>query len=212
MGLEILFADGPFLEFCVMIAKFNGTSSSSVKKSKFKMLQTWTNRDNEHYDYVVGQQRPQVLTMRDMGNIVLMVKGKHNLLMHIDTEEEGLAHSLENMCRNAASDVMTKLFEFSRSLPSQVETVNKCLDERKATHEKSKQQMREQIKILEGRQGLNSGQARRSLQGDAQFLYRGLFPEKKDRDGETILRKDKTLVTFTAVEMVMKANPQIKSK
>jgi hypothetical protein len=211
-GLEILFADGPFLDFCVMIAKFNGTSSSSVKKSKFKMLQTWTNRDNEHYEYVVSQQRPQVLTMRDMGNIVLMVKGKHNLLMHIDTEEEGLAHSLENMCRNAASDVMTKLFEFSRSLPSQVETVNKCLDECKATHEKSKQQMREQIKILEERQGLNSGQARRSLQGDAQFLYRGLFPEKKDRDGETILRKDKTPVTFTAAEMVMKANPQIKSK
>jgi hypothetical protein len=72
--------------------------------------------------------------------------------------------------------------------------------------------MREQIKILEERQGCSSGQARRSLQGDAQFLYRGLFPAKKDRDGGTMYRKDKTPVTFTAAEMVMKANPQIKSK
>jgi hypothetical protein len=47
-----------------MIAKFNGTSSSSVKKSKFKMLQTWTIRNN--YDYVCGQLRPKVLTMRGM--------------------------------------------------------------------------------------------------------------------------------------------------
>jgi len=210
-GLEIFFDDGPFLDFCETIALFNGSSKSIVKKSKLKMLKTWTNRNNEYYDYL-GGPRPQVLVVRDMGNIVLTVKGKHNLLMHIDTEEERLAHSLENMCRNAASDVMTKLFEFSRSLPSQVETVNKYLNKRNATHEKSKQQMREQIKILEERQGLNSGQAHRSLQGDAQFLYRGLFPEKKDRDGETILRKDETPVTFTAAEMVMKANPQIKSK
>jgi hypothetical protein len=210
-GLEIFFVDGPFLDFCETIALFNGSPKPIVKRSKLKMLKTWTNHKNEHYEYL-GGPRPQVVTVRDAGNIVLTPKGKHNLLMHIDTEEEGLEHSLENMCRNLSSDVMTKLFEFSRSLPSQVETVNKCMDLRKATHEKSKQQMREQIKILEERQGCSSGQARRSLQGDAQFLYRGLFPEKKDRDGKTIYRKDKTPVTFTAAEMVMIANPQIKSK
>ncbi len=211
-GLEIFFVDGPFLDFCETIALFNCTSKCIVKRSKLKMLKTWTNRNNEHYEYIGDTPQPQVFTARDVGNIVLKVKGKHNLLMHIDIEEEGLAHSLENMCRNLSSDVMTKLFEFSRSLPSQVETVNKCLDKRKSTHEKSKQQMREQIKILEERQGCSSGQARRSLQGDAQFLYRGLFPAKKDRDGGTMYRKDKTPVTFTAAEMVMKANPQIKSK
>jgi hypothetical protein len=210
-GLEIFFNDGPFLDFCETIALFNGSSKKIVKRSKLKMLKTWTNRNNEHYEYR-GGLRPEIVTVRDVGNIVLTAKGKHNLLMHIDTEEEGLAHSLENMCRNLSSDVMTKLFEFSRSLPSQVETVNKYLDLTKTTHEKSKQQMREQMKILEERQGCSSGQARRSLQGDAQFLYRGLFPEKKDCDGKTIYRKDKTPVTFTAAEMVMKANPQIKSK
>ena len=210
-GLEIFFDDGPFLDFCETIALFNGSSKKIVKRSKLKMLKTWTNRNNEHYEYR-GGLRPEIGTVRDVGNIVLTAKGKHNLLMHIDTEEEGLAHSLENMCRNLSSDVMTKLFEFSRSLPSQVETVNKYLDLTKTTHEKSKQQMREQMKILEERQGCSSGQARRSLQGDAQFLYRGLFPAKKDRDGGTMYRKDKTPVTFTAAEMVMKANPQIKSK
>lgn len=210
-GLEIFFNDGPFVDFCETIALFNGSSKKIVKRSKLKMLNTWTNRNNEHYEYR-GDLRPEIVTVRDVGNIVLTAKGKHNLLMHIDTEEEGLAHSLENMCRNLSSDVMTKLFEFSRSLPSQVETVNKYLDLTKATHEKSKQQMREQTKILEERQGCSSGQARRSLQGDAQFLYRGLFPEKKDCDGNTIYRKDNTPITYTAAEMVMKANPQIKSK
>jgi hypothetical protein len=119
-----------------MIAKFNGTKSVIVRNSKFKMLQTWTNRDNEHYDYV-GGQRPQVLTMRDMGNIVLTVKGKHNLLMHIDIEEEDMPHSLENICRDKASDVMTKLFELSRSLPSHLETVNKYLKTRNETPKNS---------------------------------------------------------------------------
>jgi hypothetical protein len=36
-------------------------------------------------------------------------KGKHNLLMHIHTEEEDMPHSLEKICRDKASDVMTKL-------------------------------------------------------------------------------------------------------
>jgi hypothetical protein len=211
-GLEILFADGPFLDFCVMIAKFNGTKSVIVRNSKFKMLQTWANRDNEHYDYV-GGQRPQVLTMRDMGNIVLTVKGKHNLLMHIDIEEEDMPHSLENICRDKASDVMTKLFELSRSLPSHLETVNKYLKTRNETQEKSKEQFREQIKIMAERHGVGSMQALRSLQSDAQLLYRGLFPPKKNPDGTTVFRKDgKTPVTHTAAEMVLIANPQMESK
>jgi hypothetical protein len=204
-GLEILFADGPFLDFCVMIAKFNGTKSVIVRNSKFKMLQTWANRDNEHYDYV-GGQRPQVLTMRDMGNIVLTVKGKH-------IEEEDMPHSLENICRDKASDVMTKLFELSRSLPSHLETVNKYLKTRNETQEKSKEQFREQIKIMAERHGVGSMQALRSLQSDAQLLYRGLFPPKKNPDGTTVFRKDgKTPVTHTAAEMVLIANPQMESK
>jgi hypothetical protein len=54
-------------------------------------------------------------------------KGEHNLLMHIDTEKEDMPHSLENICRDKASDVMTKPFELSRWLPSHLETVNNHL-------------------------------------------------------------------------------------
>jgi hypothetical protein len=79
-------------------------------------------------------------------------------------------------------------------------------------HEKTKEQMREQIKIRAERQGVRGVQALRSLQSDAQLLYLGLFPAKKNPDGTTVRRKDGiTPVTYAAAEMVLIANPQMES-
>jgi hypothetical protein len=200
-------------EFCETIAKTNKAPLPLVKKSKLKRLKTWNNRDNVYYHYS-GDVAPEHLRVGDMCDIKLTVKGKHSLLMYIDTENDGLPHTLENMCVDKASDVITKLFEFSRSLPSQVQTVIKCLGKRKETHEQSKQQMREQIKIMQDKNSsITKVKALNSLRGDAQILYQGLFPEKKNPDGTTMTKKkDGTPIKHSAVEMVMRANPEIEKK
>eukprot|EP00802_Teleaulax_amphioxeia_P007857 Tamp_07865.p1 GENE.Tamp_07865~~Tamp_07865.p1 ORF type:complete len:519 (-),score=143.83 Tamp_07865:117-1673(-) len=213
-GLDHLFVDGPFSDFCETIAKTNKAPLPLVKKSKLKRLKTWDNRDNVYYHYSgPGDVAPENLRVGDMCDIKLTVKGKHSLLMYIDTENDGLPHTLENMCVDEASDVITKLFEFSRSLPSRVQTVIKETLVRKETHEKSKQQMREQIKIMQDKNSsITEKQALNRLRGDAQILYQGLLPPKKNPDGTTMTKKDGTPKKHTATEMVMMANPKIEKK
>jgi len=141
-GLQaFLFADGPMAGFCDNIASLNGSNRKAVKLSKMKMLKKWSNEEDEYYVCEPGSSLIP-------SHITLTVKGKHNLLMHIDIDEEDMPHGLENMCRNQASDVLTKLLEFSRSLQSQVETAKKCSDGQKKTHEANKEQFRQQTKIM----------------------------------------------------------------
>jgi len=194
-GLKMLFfSDGPMIDFCCMIALYNGARKLVVKKSKMKMLKTWVNQHGEYYTC-----DSELLSA---ANITLTVKGKHNLLMHIETEEgDDNSHALETLCRNSASDVMRKLSEFSCSLQAGVETVNQCTHKTKTTEEKNQEQNRQQRKIMCDKHGCSEKQAGQKLRGAAKLLYEGLFPEKKSK------RKNGKPKMHTAVEMVLMANP-----
>ena len=204
---SFLFADGPMLDFCRNIARFNGTNLAPVKRSKLKMLKTLANECDEYF-FCDACCDPSDLSVRDIGNITLTKRGKHNLLMHIDTDEEGMSHKLESLCRDQTSDVLSKLFEFSRKLPEQVKIANLCMDKKKLAHEKSKEQMREQRKVMVERgQCTDEKKAQNMLRGATQFLNRGLFPEIKTSDGAVAKHKDGTPKTRPAIEMAVLANP-----
>ena len=177
---ESFFSDGSMVDFC---RNYNGVKMTVVKKSKMKMLKTWDNRNDDYYVY---NSEPPSAT-----NITLTVKGKHNLLMHIDTTEvDDNPHDLETLCRNTTSDIMKTLFCFSNSLPDQVETINQCNDKKKQTRGENKDQHRQQRKLMLEQSGISDKQATRRLAGGAVPLWRGLFP------------------TTSAVNMVMRANPK----
>mmetsp|Transcript_55365 Transcript_55365/g.81387 ORF Transcript_55365/g.81387 Transcript_55365/m.81387 type:complete len:686 (-) Transcript_55365:79-2136(-) len=179
---EFFFSDGSMVDFCRMISDYNRVKMMVVKKSKMKMLMTWDNRNDVYY---VCNSEPL-----SASNITLTVKGKHNLLMHIDTaEDDNNSHDLETLCRNKSSDIMTKLFNFSRSLPDQVETINLCKNKNQQMGRQNKLQHQQQRKIMHDQNGLSDKQARRRLAGLSVHLWRGLFPDT------------------TAVAMVMLANP-----
>ena len=111
------------LDFCRNIALFNGTNLAPVKRSKLKMLKTLTKGSNE-YLFCDACCIPSDLSVCDIGNITLTKRGKHNLLMHIATDEEGMSHKLESLCRDQTSDVLSQLFAFDRKLPEQVKIEN----------------------------------------------------------------------------------------
>jgi hypothetical protein len=108
--------------------------------------------------------------------------------------------------------MLTKLLHFSRALSSQVQTAKECRVLAKKAHEESKEQFRQQKKILCEKEGTTESQAMNKLRGASQFLYRGLFPEKTKPDGSPVLRKNGSPVTYTAVEMAQLASGKSKQQ
>ena len=207
-GLEILFEDGPMNDFCNTIAALNGSDPAVLKRSKMKMVKKWKEQGNAS-EYFTCNDGKGLRTC----HIMLTVKGKHNLLMHIDADEDGLSHKIETICRNEASDVLTKLLHFSRALPSQVQTAHECRVVKKQVHEESKKQFRQQKKILCEKEGATEGAAMAKLRAATQHLYQGLFPQKTDAEGKPLFRKDgKTPINYTAVEMAQEATGKSKKQ
>ena len=208
---DFLFKEGSMHDFCRVVSEINRSKLAAVKRSKMKMLRTLPNEGNEYYvcDTVADAQD---LSVRHIASVTLTVKGKHNLLMHIDTEtnsEDGhMSHKLEESCRTQASEVLTKLAELSSKLHDSVNLASMCMDQKKIAYEKSKKQMREQKQImLTQAEGLSEQKASRMLQGASVQLFKGLFPEVKMADGTVATRKDGTPKTMTAIDMALLANP-----
>jgi hypothetical protein len=173
-----------------------------------KMVKKWKDQGNER-DYFIICHDGKSLRPH---NIELTAKGKHHLLMHIDVDEDGLSHIIETICRNESSDMLDKLRHFSRALSSQVQTAKECRFMEKKAREESKEQFRQQKKILCEQEGTTESQAMNKLRGASQFLYRGLFPEKTNPDGSPDLRKDGSQKTYTAVEMAQLATGKSKQQ
>jgi hypothetical protein len=191
------FEDGPMLNFCTEIAHFNRTNLKHVKMSKMKMLETWQNVNDEFYFL------SDPADAKSPNNITLTVKGKHSLLMHIDTKEAAMSHELESIFRNLLSGLITEAAaEFCcRHLPKHVETANHNFDNIRVRHLDIKEEQRQQRHLIMTSQGKTEAQASRCLQGATRLLSQGLFPKKKLPDGSP---SDKT---YSAVEMAMMANP-----
>lgn len=209
-GLQILFEEGKMSDFCHTIAQLNRSHPTTVKRSKMKMVRKWKKQANHSEYFRCETGKP----LREC-NIMLTVKGKHNLLMHIDTDEasDDLSHKIETICRNEASDVLTKLLNFSRALQSQVQTAQECLVTKKQVREEATEQFRQQKKIMCERDGTTDKKAENQLRGATVFLYAGLFPQKTAPDGTLMFRKDgKTPVTYTAGEMAQEATGKSKSQ
>ena len=184
---KFLFEPGPMPEFCATIARFNSTECKDVKKSKMKMLKTWQNDNKQFFDYDPANPK----------SIILTVTGKHNLLMHIDTEEDGMSHDMENLFRNELSTHLQDVLELSDDLPRQFMTASNNYETKKARHEDGKVQQRRQRQLMvKHGQAENDMKAMRKLQGATPILSRGLFPKKPSGK------------TYSAVEMVLMANPE----
>jgi hypothetical protein len=172
--------------FCATIARFNGTECKDVKKSKMKRLKTWQNDNNQFFDCDPASAK----------SIRLTVMGKHDLLMHIDTGENGMSHDMENMFRNKLSTVLQELLELSNDLPRHFMTASNNYETKKARHEDGKVQLRRQRQLMVNHgQAENDMKAMRKLQGATPILSRGLYPKKENGK------------SYSAVEMCMKANP-----
>jgi hypothetical protein len=183
---KFLFEPGPMTDFCATIARFNSTECKDVKKSKMKMLKTWQNDNNQFFDYDPASAK----------SIRLTVRGKHDLLMHIDTEENGMSHDMENLFRNELSTHLQDVFELSDDLPRHFMTASDNYETKKARHEDGKVQLRRQRQLMVNHgQAENDMKAMRKLQGATPILSRGLYPKKPSGK------------TYSAVEMVLMANP-----
>jgi len=85
-GLKMLFfSDGLIIDFCCMIALYNGARKLVVKKLKMKMLKTWV---NQHGEYCTCDSE-----LLSAANITLTVKGKHNPYAHINTHTHTHTHT-----------------------------------------------------------------------------------------------------------------------
>jgi len=91
--LQAFLIDGPMARFCKNVASLNGSNRKAVKRSKRKMLKKWV---NEKDGYFVSEPGLSLIA----SHYTLTVKGRHNLLLHIDIDEQDMLHGLENMCRN----------------------------------------------------------------------------------------------------------------
>ena len=197
------FEDGPIHDFCAEIAHFNRTKLRHVKMSKMKMLETWQNVNDEFYFL------SDPADAKSPNNITLTVKGKHSLLMHIDTEEDAMpSHELENIFRNLLSGLLTEAAaEFCcRHLPKHVETANHNFDNLRDRPSDIKEEQRQQRHLIMTSQGKTEAQASQMLRGMARFLYQGLCPQKKQPDGSPSGK------THTDVEMVKIVNPGLTTK
>ena len=81
----LFFSDGLIIDFCCMIALYNGARKLVVKKLKMKMLKTWVNQHGEYYTC-----DSELLSA---ANITLTVKGKHNPYAHINTHRHTHTHT-----------------------------------------------------------------------------------------------------------------------
>jgi hypothetical protein len=165
-GLDILFQSGPMIDVCNFIAECNESDRSRVKESKMKLLKTWENHRNEFYS-CNGALKPS--------NITLTPKGKHNLLLHVDLEQDGMSHKLESICRNQASDMITKLHDVSRKLPQYVDTALRNRLIKETEHEASTQENRKQVQMVCRRENCSERCAQNKLRSATQHLYKGVF-------------------------------------
>ena len=204
-GLEVLFEEGWMNEFCNAIASINGSTPKEVRESKMKMVKKWKEQGSAERYFTWEEGATWTAT-----NIKLTVQGKKNLLMHIDTDAEGLPHDIETKFRDETAQLINKVRHFSRGLRSHVQMANECRVANKQVHEESKKQFRRQVKLLREKEGLTEKEAGNKLRGLDQFLNRGLFSEKTTPDGRKVLRKDGTVVTYTAVEMAQAATGKTK--
>jgi hypothetical protein len=161
-----LFQSGPMIDFCNSIAECNQSERSRVKKSKMKLLKTWPNHREEFYS-CNGALKPS--------NITLTPQGKHHLLLHVDLEQDGMSHNLESICRNQASDMITKLHDVSRKLPQYVDTAAKNRLVKETTHEASTQENRKQVQMVCKQNNCSKESALNKLRSATQHLYRGVF-------------------------------------